>query len=68
MAQKKMDFNAGFKKLEELTEWFENSDIDVEEALKKFEEGLELVGALKKQLKEIETKVVKLKKKAGGQE
>ena len=60
----KMDFRSGFNKLEELTEWFERGDLDVEQGLKKFEEGLRIVSTLKKQLKEVEAKVLILKKKA----
>lgn len=57
-----IDFGQQFKKLESITEWFEQEEIDLEQALKKFEEGLALVALLKKKLNEVENTVVELKK------
>ncbi len=61
-AKKIKTFNESFKELEDITAWFEREDIDLEEALKKFEEGLELVKTLKGHLKKVENKVIDIKK------
>lgn len=62
MTKSKKNFNQSFKELEEITRWFEKDDIDLEEALKKFEYGLGLVKDLKGQLSKVENKVVDIKK------
>jgi len=48
--------------LEAITAWFESPDIDLDEALAKFERGMELATGLKKQLGEVENKIEKIKK------
>lgn len=63
MTKKTPTFAEAFKELEEITEWFETSEVDLDEGLKKFERGLELAGQLKKKLAEVENTVVTLKKK-----
>ncbi|HRH31903.1 MAG TPA: exodeoxyribonuclease VII small subunit [bacterium] len=63
MAKKSPSFAEAFTELEEITSWFETSDVDLDEGLKKFERGLELAQACKAKLAEVENKVVDLKKK-----
>ncbi|MDQ5952261.1 MAG: Exodeoxyribonuclease 7 small subunit [Patescibacteria group bacterium] len=63
MAKKSPSFAEAFTELEEITSWFETSDVDLDEGLKKFERGLELAQACKTKLAEVENKVVDLKKK-----
>lgn len=58
-------FAKSFEELEKIAEWFEREDVDVEEGLKKFEEGLALAKLCKDRLAEIENKVVEIKKKFG---
>lgn len=66
MASKKQpSFAEAFNELEELTEWFETEEVDLDEGLKKFERGLELSQICKKKLQEVENKVTTLKKKFG---
>ncbi|MCR4312083.1 MAG: exodeoxyribonuclease VII small subunit [Candidatus Uhrbacteria bacterium] len=60
---KKTAFSDQFAELEEITEWFETADVDLDEGLKKFERGLELAKALKQKLADVENTVVTLKKK-----
>lgn len=62
-AKKQPTFAQAFSELEELTQWFENEDVDLDEGLKKFERGLELADVCKKKLAEVENKVKTLKKK-----
>ena len=64
-AKKQPSFAEAFKELEELTEWFETEEVDLDEGLQKFERGLELSQICKKKLQEVENKVTTLKKKFG---
>lgn len=59
---KKESISEGFKELEDITQWFEREDVDLEEALKKFERGLELVKTLKTYLQKVEHRVIDIKK------
>lgn len=63
MAKKTSSFAEAFRELEEITSWFETTEIDLDEGLKKFERGLELASVCKQKLAEVENKVVELKKK-----
>lgn len=60
---KKTTFAEQFTELEDITEWFETADVDLDEGLKKFERGLELARSLKQKLADVENTVVTLKKK-----
>lgn len=62
-AKKQPSFAEAFAELEELTQWFETEEVDLDEGLKKFERGLELAQVCKKKLGEVENKVTTLKKK-----
>ena len=62
-AKKGPNFTKAFEELEEITRWFEEEDVDLEEGLKKFERGLELASVCKKHLSTVENKVEETKKK-----
>ena len=62
-AKKIPTFAKAFSELEELTQWFETQDVDLDEGLKKFERGLELAAVCKKKLSEVENNVERLKDK-----
>ena len=36
----KFNFARSFKRIEEINEWFQGEDIDLDEALKKYKEGM----------------------------
>jgi exodeoxyribonuclease VII small subunit len=57
------NLNQQFSELDELLAWFEKPDLDVEEALVKFDEGVKLTEAIKKRLNEAENKITVLKEK-----
>lgn len=59
------DFGAAFEELEGIVAWFERGDADLDDALKKFERGLELAGKCRARLKEIENRVNEIKAKCG---
>lgn len=47
--------------LDELLMWFENDDIDVDEAIDKYEQAIKLTKQLETYLKQAQNKVLKLK-------
>lgn len=59
------DFGKSYKELEDIIEWFEREDVDLDEGLKKFERGLQLAKACKSRLKDVENKVSDIKAKFG---
>lgn len=59
----KADFAKSFKELEEIVEWFEDAEVDLEEGLTRFERGLELASQCRTRLKDVENKVTKIKAK-----
>ena len=60
---KKTNFAEAFKELEGIVQWFEASEVDLEEGLKKFERGLELAKKCRGRLAEVENKVTQIKEK-----
>lgn len=60
---KKFNFGEAYKELEEIVDWFEREEADLEEGLKKFERGLALAKKCKERLKEVENRVVEIKAK-----
>ena len=55
--------NEQLRELDELLAWFEQPNIDIEQALKKFDEGVLLAESIKKQLSKIENKITILKER-----
>ncbi len=64
MAEKK--FEDAMQRLEEIVENLEKGDLSLEESLKRFEEGMNLVNFCSKKLEEAEQKVTILIKESGG--
>lgn len=54
------NFKQSYAELQKIVEWFEQEDIDLEEGIKKFEEGGKLVKELKQYLHSVENSIVKL--------
>lgn len=63
MKAEQFDFGAGLKELEEITAWFESEEVDLNQALLKFERGMELAATLKDHLKTVENRVEKIKQR-----
>lgn len=59
----KIDFAASLKELEDITVWFESEEVDLDQALVKFERGMELAARLKSHLNQVENKVELIKRK-----
>lgn len=67
-AAKKINLEKSLADLEELVEELETGDLPLEQAMKKFEEGIKLTRGCQAALKEAEQKVQILMKSAGGDE
>jgi len=63
---KKPDFERSLARLEEIAQRLENAKLSLDEAMKLFEEGVELSRECQKQLEEAEGRVEILLKKADG--
>jgi exodeoxyribonuclease VII small subunit len=63
---RRFDFERSLKRLEEIVQRLENAGLSLEEAMKLFEEGVQLAGECQKQLSEAEGRVEILLKKAAG--
>lgn len=59
----RFNFTNAYKKIEEINEWFQEENIDLDEAIKKYKEGMELIEKCKKRLKETENKFEDIKNK-----
>ena len=59
---KKTNFAKSYGDLEKIVKWFEKDDVNLEEGIEKFEEGMKIVKDLKKYLDSMENKVRDLKK------
>ena len=57
------DFGKAFKELEELAEWFEKEEPDLDKGLQKFERAMELASECREQLSKAEQKINDIKKK-----
>lgn len=60
-ASKNLNFKKSYQELQNIVEWFEQEEIDLEEGIKKFEEGSRLVKELKEYLEKVENKIKELK-------
>lgn len=60
------DFSQDIRELESIVEWFEGEDVDLDQALGKFERGMKLASKLKQHLESVENRVEKIKQKFEG--
>ncbi|NIT52864.1 MAG: exodeoxyribonuclease VII small subunit [candidate division Zixibacteria bacterium] len=63
---KDIDFKAGIERLEEIVENLESGEIDLEEALKVFEEGIRISRSLSEKLEKAEKQIRKLVEESDG--
>lgn len=64
----KINLSESLKKLEEITEWFNNQqEVDVEKGLEKVKEGVKLVKASRERLKAVENEFEDVKKELDGE-
>ena len=57
------DFGKAFKELEQLAEWFEKEEPDLDKGLEKFERAMELAAQCREQLSKAEQKITEIKKR-----
>ena len=57
--------NDQLHELDELIAWFDQDDFDLDEALKKFDEGVKLTEEIEERLKKLENKITVLREKFG---
>lgn len=55
--QKPLDFEKSLEKLETIVEAMENGDLELEQSLKQFEEGIKLIRSCQTSLKTAEQKI-----------
>ncbi|OGD23623.1 exodeoxyribonuclease VII small subunit [Candidatus Azambacteria bacterium RBG_16_47_10] len=67
-SDKTINFAQAYQRLEDITKEFESGDLSMEEGLKKFEEGLALAAECKQYLKQVENKIIDIKKKFNAEE
>lgn len=67
MKSKSRSFEASVTRLDEIVQKMEHGDVPLEDALKLFEEGTQLVASCTKLLDEAELKVTRLTKGADGE-
>ena len=60
--EKKFNFREAFQELEKINEWFQSENIDLDEALAKYQKGMELIKRCKERLKGAENKFEEIKK------
>lgn len=61
-SKEKFNFTDAYEELEKINEWFQEKDIDLDEGLKKYKKGLELIKNCRKRLKEAENQFHDIKK------
>ncbi|MEF8846872.1 MAG: exodeoxyribonuclease VII small subunit [Candidatus Paceibacterota bacterium] len=61
MSDEKFDFSEAYQEIKEINKWFEKEEIDLEEALDKYEKGMKLIKKCKDRLEESENKFKEIK-------
>jgi len=68
MSIEKFNFTKAYQELEEINEWFQQEDIDLDEGLNKYRRGLELIKKCRDRLKDAENQFHDIKKEFSIQE
>ena len=63
MPPEKFNFTEAYKDIEEINNWFQQEEVDLDKALKKYEEGMELFEKCRRRLKEAENRFESIKNK-----
>lgn len=62
LEKEKFNFTEAYQELEKLNDWFQREDIDLDEGLKKYRRGLELIKKCRERLKAAENQFIEIKK------
>jgi exodeoxyribonuclease VII small subunit len=57
--------NDQLRELDELIAWFDRDDFDLDEALKKFDDGIKLTEQIEERLSKLENKITVLRERFG---
>lgn len=57
-----LHFGTAMKEIEEIAQWFEEEEIDLDLALEKYRRGMELVKRCKEQLQKVENELLLINK------
>ncbi len=57
----KADFEDQLRELEQIVEWFASEDVDIDQAVDKYEKGMKIVNNLQSRLKDAEIKINEIK-------
>lgn len=63
MSEKNKSISKQLTELDQLIAWFDQEDFDLDEALKKFDEGVKLADEVKERLSTLENKITILKQR-----
>lgn len=63
MAEEKFNFTEAYQKIEDINKWFQGEDIDLDDAIRQYERGMDLIKKCKDRLKEAENKFEEIKKR-----
>lgn len=63
MSEKNKPISKQLTELDQLIAWFDQEDFDLDEALKKFDEGVKLADEVKERLSTLENKITILKQR-----
>lgn len=63
MLEKNKSISKQLTELDQLIAWFDQEDFDLDEALKKFDEGVKLADEVKERLSALENKITILKQR-----
>lgn len=63
MSKDDFDFTKAYEEIEEINKWFQKEEIDLEEALEKYEKGMELIEKCKGRLEKSKNKFEEIKEK-----
>ncbi len=60
-----IDFGKGFEELEQIAEWFERGEPDLDKGIAKFERAMELAKGLRERLTDAENTIKEIRTKHG---
>jgi len=66
MAKEKFNFTKAFEQVEEINDWFQQENIDLDEALEKYKKGITLLKKCKERLKQAENRFDEIKEETIG--
>lgn len=59
--KKQFDFAKAMKELEEINQWFQEEDIDLDIGLEKLKRGKELIAGCRERLKDVENQFIQIR-------